>query len=80
VSRAEAAVSESAATASGAVDQTPATYVVESTSLQVSFTMAGVQQLLWSIELGYNTGQIYDSYAAVSVDAMTGVATVVGFG
>lgn len=80
VFRAEAAVSESGAAASASVDQTPATFVIESTSLQVSFTMAGVQQLQWSIELGYNTGQIYDSYAAVSVDAMTGVATVVGRG
>ena len=73
-------MSESGAAASASVDQTPATFVIESTSLQVSFTMAGVQQLQWSIELGYNTGQIYDSYAAVSVDAMTGVATVVGRG
>ena len=46
----------------------------------MSFTPAGVQQLVWIIDISYNTGQIYDSYAMVSVDAMTGAATIMGRG
>ncbi len=80
VSYAEAVAGTSIATASGPAVGTSATYTVVSASLQVWFTPAGVQQLLWSVELSSDSGQGYKSYAAVSVDAMTGSATVVGRG
>ena len=80
VSNAEAVAGTSAATASGSAAGTSVTYEVVSSGLQVRFTPTGVQQLLWSIELSSDSGQGYKSYAAVSVDAMTGSATVVGRG
>ena len=80
VSYAEAVAGTSIATASGPVAGTSVTYTVVSTSLQVWFTPAGVQQLLWSVELSSDSGQGYKSYAWVSVDAMSGSATVVGRG
>lgn len=80
VSYAEAVAGPSVATASGPIAGTSVTYDVVSTSLQVSFTSAGVQQLVWSVELSSDSGQGYKSAAAVSVDAMTGSATVIGRG
>ena len=80
VSNAEAVVGTSIATASGPIAGTSVTYEVVSTSLQVWFTPAGIQQLLWSVELSSDSGQGYQSYAMVSVDAMTGSATVMGRG
>jgi hypothetical protein len=55
-------------------------YTVVSTELRVWFTPAGGQELLWNVELTFATNQGYDDAYWVSVDAMTGSATVTGRG
>lgn len=55
-------------------------YTVVDATLGVWFTPAGVQELQWSVQLTCHTNLAYDDAYWLSVDAMTGSATVTGRG
>jgi hypothetical protein len=54
--------------------------IVDSPQLEVTFTPAGQQMLVWTVRLSSRNPRGYEEYALVTVDAITGTASLIGRG